>query len=81
MTPQEWSENQYGLRRHSGVSILRLDGVDLCREGPLWLGRSDREPGEIGQSTRIGITRDVHRLLRFYLRGSPFVSGPRLLTE
>jgi len=59
----------------------RLDGLDLCREGPLWLGRSDREPGEIGQSTRIGITRDVHRLLRFYLRGSPFVSGPRLLTE
>jgi DNA-3-methyladenine glycosylase len=60
---------------------LRLDGLDLCREGPLWLGRDDREPREIGQSTRIGITRDVNRLLRFYLRGSPFVSGPRLLTE
>jgi DNA-3-methyladenine glycosylase len=60
---------------------LRLDGRDLCREGPLWLGRDDREPREIGQSTRIGITRDVNRLLRFYLRGSPFVSGPRLLTE
>jgi DNA-3-methyladenine glycosylase len=56
-----------------------LDGLDLCREGPLWLGRDDYEPGEIGKSIRIGISRDAHRLLRFYLRGSPFVSGPRSL--
>jgi DNA-3-methyladenine glycosylase len=60
---------------------LRLDGVDLCRGGALWLGRGGDNPGAIGQSTRIGITRDVDRLLRFYLRGSPFVSGPRLLTQ
>jgi DNA-3-methyladenine glycosylase len=58
----------------------RLDGLDLCREGPLWLGRCDHEP-EIGQSIRIGIARDANRLLRFYLRGSPFVSGPRSLKE
>src|SRR3984885_8615569 len=59
----------------------RVDGLDLCREGPLWLGRGDHEPGEIGQSIRIGISRDANRLLRFYLRGSPFVSGPRSLKE
>jgi DNA-3-methyladenine glycosylase len=59
----------------------RLDGLDLCREGPLRLGRGDREPGEIGQSIRIGITRDANRLLRFYRRDSPFVSGPRSLKE
>ena len=59
----------------------RLDGADLCREGGLWLGRGDDNPGAIGQSTRIGITRDVNRLLRFYLRGSAFVSGPRSLKE
>jgi len=58
-----------------------LDGFDLCREGPLWLGHGDHEPGEIGQSVRIGISRDANRLLRFYLRGSPFVSGPRSLQE
>ncbi len=58
-----------------------LDGLDLCQEGPLWLGPSDQEPGEIGQSIRIGISRDANRLLRFYLRGSPFVSGPRSLKE
>lgn len=56
-----------------------LDGLDLCRGGPLWLGRGDDEAGEIGQSIRIGISRDANRLLRFYLRGSSFVSGPRSL--
>ncbi|MDR3436798.1 DNA-3-methyladenine glycosylase, partial [Telmatospirillum sp.] len=58
-----------------------LDGLDLCREGPLWLGRGDDESSEIGQSIRIGISRDANRLLRFYLRDSPFVSGPRSLNE
>ena len=33
----------------------------------------------LGKSPRIGITRAAHRLLRFYERGSPFVSGPRRL--
>jgi DNA-3-methyladenine glycosylase len=57
----------------------RLDGLDLCREGPLWLARGDHEPGEIGRSTRIGIARDADRVLRFYLYDNPFVSGPRSL--
>jgi len=58
-----------------------LDGLDLCREGPLWLAGDDYEPGDIGQGVRIGISRDADRLLRFYLRGSPFVSGPGSLNE
>jgi len=58
-----------------------LDGLDLCQEGPQWLGRGDHETGEIGQTVRIGISRDANRLLRFYLRDSPFVSGPRSLKE
>lgn len=59
----------------------RLDGLDLCRKGPLWLAGDDHESGAIGESIRIGITRDAHRLLRFYRRDSPFVSGPRSLNE
>jgi DNA-3-methyladenine glycosylase len=58
-----------------------LDGLDLCRKGPLWLARDEHEAGEIGQSVRIGITKDADRLLRFYLRGSPFVSGRGSLNE
>nr|WP_244642182.1 DNA-3-methyladenine glycosylase [Chelatococcus reniformis] len=60
----------------------RLDGLDLCRRGPLWLGRAVREAadvGDIGTSVRIGITREADRPLRFFVVGSPFVSGPRWL--
>lgn len=59
----------------------RLDGLDLCRKGPLWLAHGDGESAAIGESIRIGISRDAHRLLRFYLRNSPFVSGPGSLRE
>jgi DNA-3-methyladenine glycosylase len=56
----------------------RLDGVDLCGDGVLWLGSAVRAPGRIGVSARIGINKEAHRLLRFYERGSLFVSGSRL---
>jgi DNA-3-methyladenine glycosylase len=59
----------------------RYDGVDLCASGKLWLGAAVRREGSVGASIRIGITRDVHRLCRFYERESPFVSGPKLLRE
>src|SRR5208337_1467095 len=55
----------------------RLDGVDLCANGPLWLGTAVRETAHISTTVRIGITREVGRLLRFFEEGSPFVSGPR----
>ncbi len=57
----------------------RLDGIDLCRAGPLWIGTDGDSPREIGVSKRIGITRAADELLRFYARGNPFVSGPRTL--
>jgi DNA-3-methyladenine glycosylase len=56
-----------------------LDGIDLCQAEPLWLGSDGRASGEIGQSKRIGITRAADSLLRFYVRGNRFVSGPQAL--
>src|ERR1700692_380818 len=56
----------------------RLDGVDLCASGPLWLGTAVRETAHIGTTVRIGITREVDRPLRFFEVGSPFVSGHRV---
>jgi DNA-3-methyladenine glycosylase len=42
----------------------------------LWLeAGAGRSPG-IQVTTRIGLSRDQHRLLRFVERGSPFVSVP-----
>ncbi len=60
---------------------LRQDGLDMCASGPLWLAAGTQKTGRIGRSVRIGITRDAHRLLRFYERGNVHVSGPRKLRE
>ena len=54
----------------------RLDGVDLCADGPLWLGSAVRETAYIRKTVRIGISHEVGRLLRFFEVGSPFVSAP-----
>lgn len=56
----------------------RLDGVDLCADGPLWLGTAVRETGRVSAAIRIGITRETRRMLRFFEAGSPFVSGPAM---
>jgi DNA-3-methyladenine glycosylase len=59
----------------------RFDGVDLCADDTLYLATDDSEPGEIGESTRIGITKDADRVLRYFVRGSRFVSGPGKLNR
>jgi DNA-3-methyladenine glycosylase len=55
------------------------DGLDLCGDSALWLGEAIRPVGEIGVSIRIGITKAADRPLRFFERGSAYLSGPRRL--
>ncbi|HEY2444447.1 MAG TPA: DNA-3-methyladenine glycosylase [Rhizomicrobium sp.] len=57
----------------------RCDGIDLCAAGPLWLSVDERREARLSRSVRIGLTKEAHRLLRFYERGSVYVSGPRKL--
>jgi DNA-3-methyladenine glycosylase len=59
----------------------RLDGIDLCQAGPLWIGAGSQASEDVGQSKRIGITRAADSPLRFYVRGNGFVSGPRMLNQ
>lgn len=58
---------------------LNCDGLDLCESNELWLGSAIRVSRRIGQSVRIGISREAHQLRRFFEEGSPFVSGPKRL--
>jgi DNA-3-methyladenine glycosylase len=57
-----------------------LQGLDMCRKGPLWLGKDGYKVAGIGASKRIGITKNAEPLLRFYVKGNPFVSGPKGLS-
>ena len=69
------------------LSIDRsLDGVDLTRDRRLWLGAETDagariSPARIGVSTRIGLTKDADRDLRFFLKQSRYVSGPGRLNR
>ena len=59
----------------------RYDGVDLCAGEGLWLGTPTRPIGAVGSSTRIGLTREVHRKRRFFeSRQSRISAGRRSLS-
>ncbi len=67
-------------RLTSALAIdLTQNGLDMCAASPLWLAAATAPPPDIGTSTRIGLTREAHRKLRFYERNSPYVSGRRAL--
>jgi DNA-3-methyladenine glycosylase len=53
---------------------LALDGIDMCRRGPLWLSPGPGAGLTITRSKRIGIRRNAHALWRFHAEGSPYVS-------
>lgn len=54
-----------------------FDGVDLTAPGPLRLAALSGRHVEIGASARIGLSKEAERVLRFYERGSRFLSGTR----
>jgi DNA-3-methyladenine glycosylase len=58
-----------------------LDGLDFFGGGVLWIGRELLPVKRIGVSVRIGITKEAHRPLRYYERGSVFVSGTKALSK
>jgi DNA-3-methyladenine glycosylase len=57
------------------------DGYDLCSGERLWLGTASAPTRAIGESVRIGITKEANRVLRFFELDNPFVSGPRKLNQ
>lgn len=56
-----------------------FDGYDLCSGHGLWIGVIEKGQMPVGVTTRIGLSREMHRPLRFFEPGSAFVSGPRKL--
>jgi DNA-3-methyladenine glycosylase len=65
-------------RLATALAVTRLhDGLDLCAPGPLWLAAPTQPLRNVGESVRIGLTKEADRVLRFFESGSRFVSGPR----
>ncbi|MGE0666502.1 MAG: DNA-3-methyladenine glycosylase [Sphingomonadales bacterium] len=58
-----------------------LNGVDMCRQGPIWLAHRPTPPGEIGTSVRIGISKEAHQLRRYFERGNLHASGSTALNR
>lgn len=54
------------------------DGIDLVTDDSIWIELSE-ECADVSCSPRIGITRNVDALLRYYDPASVFVSGPRTI--
>lgn len=54
------SKNQNGIDLHKGE--LRIEGAGTISDS------------QTTQTTRIGIKQDIHRLWRFYIKDSPFIS-------
>jgi DNA-3-methyladenine glycosylase len=60
----------------------RLEGIDLFTGGgALWLADDGASSRPVAVTTRIGLSREAHRKLRFYESGSAFVSGPKKLLK
>jgi DNA-3-methyladenine glycosylase len=57
----------------------RHDGGNLFADADLWIGSDGREVGPVGQGVRIGITKAAERRLRYFIKGNPYVSGPKRL--
>lgn len=62
-----------------------LNGWDLTRGKQLWISLADKNDATanviIQTSARIGVTSAHDLALRFFIAGSPFVSGPKKLNQ
>ena len=62
----------------------RLDGWDLTRGTRIWIEQTDDAEAsdqQIVVSPRIGVTSAHSLELRFFLKGNPYVSGPRAIGQ
>jgi DNA-3-methyladenine glycosylase len=58
---------------------MRHDGLNLFDDSRLWIGSDGYLVDDIGISVRIGLTKAADEHLRFFVGGSPHLSGPRAL--
>lgn len=60
---------------------LSHDGLNLFTSKQLWIGSDGHKIRSIRKSVRIGLTKAADLRLRFFVAGSPCLSGPRRLND
>jgi DNA-3-methyladenine glycosylase len=59
----------------------RHDGLNLFTDEQLWIGDDGHRIKSIGESVRIGLTKAADERLRYFVTGSPYLSGTRRLNQ
>ena len=59
----------------------RHDGLNLFTDQQLWIGSDGQKVEAIGESVRIGLTKAADQRLRYFVRGSAYLSGSRKLNR
>jgi DNA-3-methyladenine glycosylase len=76
--PRElWCSGPGKLCQALGITRRALDGVSMPRSNAVVIGTPGVRPEEIVATPRIGITKAADLPLRFHVRDSPWISGPR----
>ncbi len=57
---------------------MRLYGAGLTKQGPLFIADDGTPRPKIRRTVRIGVTAARDKLRRFVVKGSPFITRPRL---
>ena len=76
--PRDLTRGPGRLAAALGVD-LRHNGLNLFTDEQLWIGSDGHKVEPIGESVRIGLTKGADQRLRYYVRGSLYLSGPRRL--
>jgi DNA-3-methyladenine glycosylase len=59
----------------------RHDGLDLFTDRHVWIGDDGYTIQSMGESARIGLSKAADARLRYFIAGSPYLSGPRKLNQ
>jgi DNA-3-methyladenine glycosylase len=59
----------------------RHDGLNLFTDRQLWIGDDGHKIQSMGESVRIGLAKAADARLRYFIAGSPYLSGPRKLNQ
>lgn len=75
--PRRLASGPGNLTRAMGID-MRFYGTDLTKRGPLFVADDGATKPKVRRTVRIGVTAARDKRWRFVVKGSPFITRPRL---